>query len=118
MGGSHRWHCSEVPCADKVGPTRLMPIRPTSSGARGNPAPARGGNRALPLTTKGDGLVEVGKAGGQPDAVLPREIVPQPLMKPGSQLLLFGRDLQVHVGKVWHMGTGPSHWRSPSGSSG
>jgi hypothetical protein len=28
-------------------------------------------------------------------------------MKPGSQFLLFGRDPQVHVGKVWHMGYGP-----------
>ena len=34
MRGSQRARCSGVPCASSVGPTRLMPIRPTSSGAR------------------------------------------------------------------------------------
>ena len=32
--GRKRSFCSGVPWASRVGPTRLMPMRPTSSGAR------------------------------------------------------------------------------------
>jgi len=34
MRRSQRSFCADVPIASRVGPTRLMPMRPTSSGAR------------------------------------------------------------------------------------
>ena len=39
ISGSQRAFCSGVPCASSVGPTRLMPMRPTSSGRGPAPAP-------------------------------------------------------------------------------
>ncbi len=34
IGGRNRSFWSSVPCSSRVGPARLTPIRPTSSGAR------------------------------------------------------------------------------------
>ena len=71
-------------------------------GGPGDPHPPVGGQLGLPLPAEGHHLVEVVGAGGRLGPVLPGEVGHQPVVHLGSELLLFGCDLQVHPQSAWH----------------
>ena len=120
--GSQRAFCSSVPCASSVGPTRLTPMRPTSSGARAarqllgddvvldraraapavllaaTPTPTQPAARELrlPLAPERDLLGEVVEARRQALAVLPRQVRAQPGADLVAERVLGGGGGEVH----------------------
>ena len=122
MRGRQRAFCSSVPWASRVGPTRLTPIRPTSSGARARasssittkfssgprprppysvgqvtPTQRSAARSACQRRPKATSSARSSKRGGRPSPYSQGRCSLQPGPELRAEALLFRRGAQVHA---------------------